>query len=274
MADNPLGKQVTYPTHYDASLLLGIPRSENRSVLGIQNAALPFRGFDLWHAWELSWLNERGLPQVAVGRFIFPCDSPCLVESKSLKLYLNSLNQERYADQEQVRTLISRDLSQCAAAEVQVELFALSAGSHEVSSLQGAVCLDQLELAVEHYDCDPALLGLADKETVLEETLYTDLFRSNCPITNQPDWATMVISYRGRQLEREALLAYLVSYRQHNDFHENCVERIYTDLMQYCAPEELTVRAHFLRRGGLDINPLRSSLPDLSHTDFIRLKRQ
>lgn len=274
MADNPLGKQVTYPTHYDASLLLGIPRSQNRAALGLEAGELPFQGFDLWHAWELSWLDMQGLPQVAIGRFIFPCTSPNLVESKSLKLYLNSLNQERYADRESVCALISRDLSACAGAEVLVEMSALHERNFAVQDLQGS-CLDTLAVDISAYDdCKAELLQLEAGAGQVSETLYTDLFRSNCPITNQPDWASMVIIYRGQQIAHSALLAYLVSYRQHNDFHENCVERIYCDLMQYCQPQELTVRAHFLRRGGLDINPLRSSLPAPQHHDFMRLQRQ
>ncbi len=273
----PLGKQVDYPECYDASLLLPIARADNRNALGIKGDALPFCGADIWNAFELSWLDNQGKPQVARGRFIFPCTSPCLVESKSLKLYLNSLNQHTFSDITAARECIKQDLSVAAGADVEVLLQDFS-GMQEMLDAPTGTSLDQLEAACGHYEVEPALLQLAGNhaafEQLVDEVVYTDLFRSRCPITGQPDWATITVCYQGPQIEHAALLRYLVSYRLHNDFHENCVERIFCDIKNRCRPHSLSVEANFLRRGGLDINPVRATSEMMDYVLFPRYNRQ
>lgn len=277
MATNPLGQQVAYPGAYDPDQLLPIPRAENRAQLGI-GSDLPFTGADVWNAFELSWLDLRGLPQVARGRFIFPCTSPNLIESKSLKLYLNSLNQHRFADRDAAVATIQTDLSQVAGAAVQVMVQPFK-GMQELLEMPDGTCLDALEVACDRYEVDAALLrqqlaSSALGEAVVEEVLYTDLFRSLCPVTGQPDWATVVICYQGAPIDHAAVLRYLVSFREHRDYHENCVERIYCDLMQRCQPQSLSVEANFLRRGGLDINPVRACSDSINYVLLPRYNRQ
>lgn len=257
IANSPLGKHSDYVSVYTPSLLSPIPRAESRRSLGIDAAALPFSGADLWTAYELSWLNARGKPQVAAAEFRFPAESPSLVESKSLKLYLNSLNQSRFDDAEQVRNIIAADLANASGAPVEVRLMSLA----EVAQAGVASCVgervDDLDIDIDSYTLDPGLLRAAGP--VVEETLYSELLKSNCPVTGQPDWGTVTLSYRGLAIDRAGLLRYIVSFREHGDFHENCVERIFVDVMARCGPEELTVSARYTRRGGLDINPFRSN---------------
>jgi 7-cyano-7-deazaguanine reductase len=264
LSEIPLGKTTEYPSCYDAGLLYPVPRQLKRDELAI-GADLPFYGEDIWNSYELSWLNERGKPVVALGLFRFPCTTPNLVESKSFKLYLNSLNQTRFADQQAVIDCLQRDLSAASGGSVQVTLSALDDLSlWQVQPLAGD-CLDAQDLDVEHYQLKAELLqGAADGTTVVEETLYSHLLKSNCLITSQPDWASVWIRYCGGRIDRQALLAYLISFRQHNEFHEQCVERIFTDLMRYCQPQSLTVYARYTRRGGLDINPWRSTEPGVA----------
>lgn len=268
----PLGKQSEYPQDYDASLLFPVPRQMKRDELHI-TGVLPFCGEDVWNGYELSWLNLRGKPVVALGRFRVPCDSEFLIESKSFKLYLNSLNQCHYADFNQVKELLQRDLSAVAAAPITVELFAVDdIQQWQVERLSG-YCLDELELDVEHYQLKADLLdGAADSSSIVTETVHSHLLKSNCLITAQPDWASVWIDYQGAKIDQETLLAYLISFRQHNEFHEQCVERIFTDLIRYCHPEKLTVYARYTRRGGLDINPWRST--HLCEAPSWRLSRQ
>lgn len=275
--ENPLGKAVPYPEAYDPGLLVPLARADNRRKLGIDPAALPFQGADVWNAYELSWLDAKGRPQVARGRFIFPCESQNLVESKSLKLYLNSLNQHRFDDIDAAAGCIRADLSQAAGAEVNV-LVQPFAGMQEVLDAPTGIQLDALEVDCDRYDVDPSLLRMAGDgkafDALVDEVLYTDLFRSRCPMTGQPDWATVTICYQGLQIDHGALLRYLVSYRLHHDYHENCVERIYLDLMDRCRPQSLSVEANFLRRGGLDINPVRASAEMMDYVLFPRYNRQ
>lgn len=277
MATNPLGQQVDYPRAYDPGQLVPIARADNRRALGIGDA-LPFVGADVWNAFELSWLDLHGLPQVARGRFIFPCDSPNLIESKSLKLYLNSLNQHRFADRDVAVATIQTDLSQASGAEVQVMVQPFK-GMQELLETPDGICLDGLDVRCEHYEVAPQLLrpALASNalgEAQVEEVLYSDLFRSLCPVTGQPDWATVVICYHGAPIDHAGLLRYLVSFREHRDFHENCVERIWCDVMQRCQPLSLSVEANFLRRGGLDINPVRASSDSINYVLLPRYNRQ
>jgi 7-cyano-7-deazaguanine reductase len=277
MKENPLGKQLPYPEQYDPQLLLPIVRTENRTKLGVEANVLPFCGADVWNAFELSWLDTAGKPQVARGRFIFPCTSPALIESKSLKLYLNSLNQHCFDSIDAVQACIAADLAQTAGAEVQV-LVQPFAGMQEILDVPTGISLDTLDIACEVYQPDPALLQPADNNTLFEglvdEVLYTDLFRSRCPLTGQPDWATVTVCYSGPQIDHAALLRYLVSYRLHNDYHENCVERIFCDILRQCRPQSLSVEANFLRRGGLDINPVRATGEMMDYVLFPRYNRQ
>ena len=275
MNDNPLGKATDYPRQYDPSLLVAIPRQENRQALGLSADNLPFSGADIWNAYELSCLDARGKPMVFMGRFIFPAASSNLVESKSLKLYLNSLNQERFADPERYAETISRDLERVSGAAVEVLIADLRAVG--LPEQPAGTCLDDLELEIDAFEVNSNLLMPASEalfEEITDEVLYTILFRSNCPITNQPDWATVTVCYHGRRIPGEALLKYLVSYRLHNDYHENCIERIFCDLAAVYKPISLTVEANFLRRGGLDINPVRSTEQGLNFPAFPRFNRQ
>ncbi len=272
MKDNPLGKETEYPASYNPDLLVALPRSSNRNLLGLSEA-LPFVGEDIWHAYEVSWLAKNGLPKVAIGRFVFPCESLFLIESKSFKLFLNSLNQESFEDKQAVIALLKEDLSHCVNAEVDVSLLELEE-SADFIKLPDGLCLDNLDVQIDHYQPNSALLTI-DKDNsdeMVEECLYSDLFKSNCPVTNQPDWGSMSINYKGPLIDHAGLLAYLVSYRLHSDYHENCVERIFVDILEKCKPQELTVQGNFLRRGGLDINPVRSTDNDLikSLPRFIR----
>ncbi|AQU81765.1 MAG: NADPH-dependent 7-cyano-7-deazaguanine reductase QueF [Halomonas sp.] len=266
----PLGRDSAYPEHYDAGLLYPIPRAANRAPLGIEEGKLPFVGEDEWHAFEVSWLNGRGKPIVAVARFRLPAESPNLVESKSWKLYLNSFNQTRFADQEAVQSTLARDLADAAGAPVSVELLAVDDSELTPQSLPGE-CLDDLDIDVSNYT--PSASFLVAGEEIVEESLYSHLLKSNCPVTGQPDWGSVLIRYKGPKIDREGLLRYLIGYRQHQDFHEHCVEHIFTDLMQQVKPEELLVLARYVRRGGLDISPWRAT-PGLTPPSPLRLARQ
>lgn len=255
---SPLGKATEYRCHYAPELLFPIPREIKRREIGIDPAALPFVGEDLWNAYEISWLDPRGKPLVALGCFHIPAASPRLIESKSLKLYLNSFNQTPFEALEKVRETLVRDLSAAAGAPVTVELTALADRPLPTLGYPEGELLDRLEVDCQEYHPAPHLLQ-ADPARVVEETLYSHLLKSNCLVTGQPDWGMVVIRYRGPALDRAGLLRYIVSFRNHNEFHEQCVERIYTDLMARSHPEALAVHARYTRRGGLDINPFRSS---------------
>ncbi len=271
LTDAPLGRESAYPERYDASLLFPIERAANRAPLGITESALPFVGGDEWWAFELSWLNPRGKPVVAVARFRLPADSPCLIESKSWKLYLNSFNQTTFSDRDSVVGTLRRDLTAIAGAEVSVELFSPDASELAPAPLPGE-SLDALEVDIDRYAPAPDLL-VCDEARVVEQTLHSHLLKSNCPVTGQPDWGSVVIQYRGPRIDPASLLRYIVSYRQHQDFHEHCVEHLFVDLMARCRPERLMVMARYVRRGGLDINPWRAT-PGWSPTLPPRLLRQ
>lgn len=271
VADSPLGKTSEYVTVYTPTLLSPIPREESRRGLGI-GADLPFTGMDLWTAYEMSWLNPRGKPQVAVGRFGFPCDSTAIVESKSFKLYLNSLNQTRFESAEELRRVLEKDLSAAAGARVSVAIATLAEAGQAGLTELGGECIDDLDIAVESSGLDPEFLRSDPQGKVVAETLFSDLLKSNCPVTGQPDWASVMVRYRGRPIDREGLLQYIISFREHGDFHENCVERMFVDILQRCAPEQLTVSARYTRRGGLDINPYRSNCGE--EVGDLRLVRQ
>lgn len=254
-----LGKPVEYADHYDAARLFPIPRAPKRAEMGVAGA-LPFHGVDVWNAWELSWLDSRGCPQVAVAEFRIPAESPCIIESKSFKLYLNGFNQERIDSAEALAKRLRRDLSGAAGADVGVRVLTLDEAAQQPLGEPPGFCIDALDVAIDHYGPPCRDFLSAGGETV-EELLVSRLLKSNCPVTGQPDWASLQVTYRGPRIDRIGLLRYVVSFRRHADFHEQCVERIYMDLMQRCAPERLAVLARYTRRGGLDINPWRSSQP-------------
>jgi 7-cyano-7-deazaguanine reductase len=258
-ADLPLGKPAAYRDEYDAGLLCPFPRAPKRRELGLGDD-LPFGGFDLWNAYELSWLAPGGKPVAAMAEFRVPCSSPFLIESKSFKLYLNSLNQTRFADAAALAAVIERDLAEASGAPVAVRLLPLSAGAGTALADLPGRCLDDLDVTIDRYDYAPELLaGAATAGDPVEETLHSHLLKTNCLVTRQPDWASVLIRYHGSRIAHAALLRYLISYRRHSEFHEQCVERIFTDLLRYCRPERLTVYARYTRRGGLDINPFRSN---------------
>jgi 7-cyano-7-deazaguanine reductase len=253
---SPLGKATGYPDRYDPALLFSIARSEQRKAIGL-SGALPFRGLDLWTAYEITWLDERGKPQLAVGSFGVPADSPSIVESKSLKLYLGSFAQEPHPGTLALERRIGDDLRHACGAEVTIALTpAAEFGRLAIEQLPGD-SLDSLDAQIDVYELAPETLAATGAN--VEETLRTALFRSNCPITGQPDYADVMVRYRGPRIDRTGLLRYLVSYRKHAAFHETCVERIFVDLLERCRPDALTVYARFLRRGGIDINPFRSN---------------
>lgn len=253
-ASIPLGRHVDYPTTYDASLLFPIPRAQGRAAIGVP-APAPFIGCDRWHAYELSWLDGRGKPQVATATFSVPADTPNLVESKSLKLYLNSFNATRFERFEDVRARIEADLSAVAGGAVGV-----SFGLPPVERRQPAILLDTLETDITCYGPpDAGLLAVDATRGKVAETLTSALLKSNCPVTGQPDWARVTIAYRGPALDHASVLRYLVSFRDHCEFHEQCVERIFMDLMRRASPSMLSVEARYTRRGGLDINPWRAT---------------
>jgi 7-cyano-7-deazaguanine reductase len=257
-ARSPLGKSTSYRSDYAPDLLFPIARQGKRDELGL-SGTLPFFGVDIWNAYELSWLNLRGKPQVAIARITAPADSPSIIESKSLKLYLNSLNQTRLAGPDAVLELLRRDLSAGFGAPVQVALTLQEAfATLEMGELDGLL-LDRLDVEITQYSPSPLLLKAAHDEAPVEETLVSHLLKSNCLVTGQPDWASVQIQYAGPQIEQESLLKYLIGFREHNEFHEQCVERIFVDILRQCAPQQLAVYARYTRRGGLDINPWRSN---------------
>lgn len=272
LAGLKLGKPTAYHDQYDATLLQPVPRSLNREPLGLYPQSLPFHGADIWTLYELSWLNDKGLPQVAVGEISLNANSVNLIESKSFKLYLNSFNQTRFNDWDAVRSTLQRDLAACAQGEVSVALFRLEQLAGQPIAMLAGECIDEQDIAIDNYDFNAGYLQGANTGPLVEETLASNLLKSNCLITNQPDWGSVQIQYRGPQIDREALLRYLVSFRHHNEFHEQCVERIFNDVLRFCQPEQLSVYARYTRRGGLDINPWRSNTAFTPNTG--RLARQ
>ena len=254
---SPLGKAVAYAEHYDPALLFPIPRQGKRAEIGIAEGALPFVGEDIWNAYELSWLDPRGKPVVALAHFIVPATSPNLIESKSLKLYLNSFNQTRLAGVDELVATLTRDLSAAAGAPVLVHVAPLSTRPQRPMGYPKGILLDGLEIDVDLYTPEPALLSADTSRAPVTETLYSHLLKSNCLVTGQPDWAMLVVRYTGAPIYREGLLRYIISFRQHNEFHEQCVERVFVDILRQCQPSALSVFARYTRRGGLDINPYR-----------------
>ena len=261
-----LGKPARYSDQYDPSLLYPIPRAAKRQELGIV-AQPPFFGADLWTAYELSWLTPRGKPVVAIAHVTVPCETPNIVESKSFKLYINSFSNTRFASADEVLERLRADLAEAAwcgaqaSAGIGVRLVAADLFDREqVHELDG-LNLDRLDIECTHYTPEPSLLTAAVDEQPVEEVLVSNLLKSNCLVTGQPDWGSVQIRYAGPQIDQGGLLRYLVSLRNHNEFHEQCVERIFMDIRRQCRPTKLSVYARYTRRGGLDINPFRTSHP-------------
>lgn len=272
MTENPLGSQTEHPKQYRPEVLYPIPRWASRSLLDIDKKILMY-GLDHWQAYEVSWLNDSGKPQVAIGEFYFNSDSENIVESKSLKLYLNSLNQERYSNIEVVRSLIERDLSGVSRSEVMVLMHPLDEAGDDGFCARAGRSIDHIDVELRATQPDLQLLTIADAD-VDDEVLYSDLFRSNCPVTGQPDWASIELRYTGKKIIESSLLEYLISFREHQGYHEECAERIFRDIMLRCQPSELRIGMNFLRRGGLDINVYRSTAPVTSDSVNSRLIRQ
>ena len=273
-----LGKASAYTDQYDPTLLFPIPRAGKRAEIGIADTP-PFFGADLWTAFEVSWLNLRGKPQVTLVSFTIPCETPNIVESKSFKLYLNSFNNARFATADEVRAKLVADISEAVwrgaahTATVGVRMIAPEQFDAQPLHELDGLSLDRLDIECDRYEPAPDLLTAQMDEPPVTETLTSNLLKSNCLVTGQPDWGSVRISYNGPQINQEHLLQYIVSFRNHNEFHEQCVERIYTDIMARCKPTKLSVYARYTRRGGLDINPWRSSHPQLPPAN-VRTARQ
>lgn len=267
----PLGRQTDYPDKYAPELLCPISRAKSREPMGL-GAELPFSGADIWNAWELTWLTEKGQPVVATAELVVPADSPNIVESKSLKLYLNSFAMSRFASPDDVAGTLERDIGDCVASDVVVRVLPiLATEARNVSRLAGT-CLDTMTVACTDWEVNPDLLEV-DDDALVTEDLHTHLLRSLCPVTAQPDIGSLQINYRGPKIDHASLLRYVVSYRQHNDFHEACVEQMFLDLVSRCRPERLSIQARYQRRGGIDINPFRSNDRD-ERAMNLRLWRQ
>ena len=271
--NSELGKKSEYDSTYNANRLFVIPRAGKREEIQIDPDKPPFKGFDYWNHYEVSWLNEKGKPIVAIAEIIYDCNSPRIIESKSLKLYFNSFNNTSFKNSTQVEQTIKKDIAERIDADVFVSIHPLS-DDYVMPVLQvfEGESIDNLDVSCSVYLVDPSYLSV--NETDVEEVLYSNLLKSNCLITNQPDWASVQIAYKGKKIDREGLLKYLVSYRNHNEFHEQCIERIFMDIMTFCKPEELTVYGRYTRRGGLDINPYRTTCQTGFDIKNIRLIRQ
>jgi 7-cyano-7-deazaguanine reductase len=273
-----LGKPVDYPDHYDASLLYPFSRAPKRAEIGLPGA-VPFFGADLWTAYELSWLNPRGKPQVAIAHFTVPCETPNIVESKSLKLYLGSFNATPFASAEEVRDRLRADLSEAVwrgaerPATIGVRVLLPEVFDREPIHELDGLSLDRLDIECTQYTPAPQLLRATAGEQPVNETLVSNLLKSNCLVTGQPDWGSVQVRYSGPQIDQGSLLQYIVSFRNHNEFHEQCVERIFMDVWTRCRPTKLAVYARYTRRGGLDINPFRSSHP-MAAPKNVRTARQ
>jgi len=270
LGSSPLGRATDYPDRYDAGLLFPIARGTLREGLALRGA-LPFKGSDFWTAYEISWLDARGKPQLAIGELRVPADSPALVESKSLKLYLGSYAQESMPGIDAVAKRIAADVTHACGDRVEVALTPASRFARFAAADLPGESLDASTVAIDAYE--PAPGALAAHGAKVEETLRSALFRSNCPVTGQPDYADIMLRYRGARIDREGLLRYLVSYRKHAAFHEACVERIFVDVLERCKPQALSVYARFVRRGGIDINPFRSNFESLP-PQVLRTPRQ
>jgi len=266
---SPLGKPAQYLEHYDPALLFPIERLLGRTPIGL-TGSLPFFGSDIWNAYELSWMNPRGKPQIAIATFVVPADSPNIIESKSFKLYLGSFAQTVVESAEVLATMLRKDLSAVAGASVKVQLSSPAEfGKLEFDELDG-ISLDRLDLDTDIYEPAPSLLSANFSEPAVEETVTSNLLKTNCPVTGQPDWGSLQIHYNGPQIDHAGLLRYIISFRNHTGFHEQSVEQMFVDIQRQCRPTRLAIYARYTRRGGLDINPFRTNfsmpMPDNART--------
>ena len=265
-----LGKKSEYDSYYNPDKLLPIARFEQRKELGITTAR-PFYGHDIWNHYEVSWLNEKGKPIVALAEIIYPCNSPNLIESKSMKLYFNSFNNSTFANLEAVQTRVTQDIEEKINAKVNAKIIPISKFQPERINGFDGICIDDLDINCTTYTIDPSFLT-AENESA-NEILYSNLLKSNCLVTNQPDWGSVQISYSGKKINHAGLLRYLISFRNHNEFAEHCIERIFMDIMRSCNPDELTVYGRYTRRGGLDINPFRSTNPNVMLKNILHCRQ-
>lgn len=271
--ESELGKKSNYDANYNANLLYPISRTGKREEIGITSTDLPFSGFDCWNHYEVSWLNEKGKPVVAIAELFYDCKSPNIIESKSLKLYFNSYNNTHFKSISDVEQQIKMDLEQRVEADVTIKIYTLAEAKHvNLQHSFSGESLDDQDITCSVYVVEPSFLSVEQEE--VEEILHSDLLKSNCLVTNQPDWGSVQIAYKGKKINREGLLKYLISFRNHNEFHEQCIERIFVDIMTHCKPELLTVYGRYTRRGGLDINPYRSNQKSPIDTKNFRLIRQ
>lgn len=257
LKESSLGQSTIYIETYSPDLLFPIPRTLARDKTGIY-ADLPFNGIDLWNGYEISWLNLNGKPEIAMAEFSFSCTSPNVIESKSFKLYLNSFNQSSFESINHVQNVIQKDLSKAAGSTITVDLFPLSHLKKRTLKEFTGICLDTLDIKTDVYEVNKKFLTLTSGNLV-EEVLYTNLLKSNCLATGQPDWGSVLIHYVGPKIDQEGLLKYFISFRRHAGFAEHCVEQIFCDILTECNPKQLTVYGRYTRRGGLDINPFRTN---------------
>lgn len=272
--NSELGKKSEYDPIYNPNKLFEIPRKAKRDEINIDsNVALPFFGYDRWNHYEVSWLNSKGKPVVAMAKITYPCTSPNIIESKSMKLYFNSFNNTKFDSVNTVQETIKNDLEKKVGSTVNVSITLLKDLKDEnIHRGFKGKCIDELDVECCIYTVEPSFLTVDDNK-VEDDVLYTDLLKSNCLVTNQPDWGSVQITYSGNKINEAGLLKYIVSFRNHNEFHEQCIERIFIDIMKQCKPEKLTVNGRYTRRGGLDINPIRSTEQSIGNDD-IRLCRQ
>lgn len=263
-----LGKKTVYESEYNPDKLFPISRKPKRDEIGV-GENLPFYGYDLWNHYEVSWLNEKGKPVVALAEIIYPCESENIIESKSMKLYFNSFNNSKFKDAAAVSAIIKKDLETRLNVDVIINLKLL--GEIKDEKLEG-ICIDDLDIECSVYHIDPSFLNVENQ--YVDEILYTDLLKSNCLVTHQPDWCSVQIIYQGKKINREGLLRYIVSFRNDNEFHEQCIEKIFMHILQKCRPEQLTIYGRSTRRGGLDINSCRSTQPLKKFMNNIKLSRQ
>ncbi|MDP1604620.1 MAG: NADPH-dependent 7-cyano-7-deazaguanine reductase QueF [Legionella sp.] len=268
-----LGRQSDFDTTYNPNRLYPIARAPKREEINLDPATITFYGFDCWNHYEVSWLNPKGKPVVATAVITYDCHTPCIIESKSLKLYFNSLNNSVFADTKTVEQTVAKDIGSRIGGEVSVGITPLSEQERlEIAASFNGICLDDQDIDCAIYQVNPDFLETSSE--IVEEILFSELLKSNCLVTNQPDWGSVQIAYRGRKIDHAGLLRYIVSFRNHNEFHEQCIERIFADIMTRCQPESLTVYGRYTRRGGLDINPYRSTEPDFPKNNNVRLIRQ
>jgi 7-cyano-7-deazaguanine reductase len=270
LSEAPLGKKTLYISHYQRDLLFPITRKTNRAELGLTDL-LPFKGVDRWNAYELSWLNSKGKPIIALGEFIFPCESPNMVEAKSFKLYLNSFNNTPFISTDKVITTLQRDLTEIAGAPVEARIILVDQLTPQTTQNFPGTCLDQLDVECNVYQVHPDFLQT--EATIVTELLYSDLLKSNCLITGQPDWGSIQINYTGKKISHESLLKYIISFRNHNEFTEQCAERLFMDIMQRCAPQKLSIDIRYTRRGGIATDIYRSN-ESKNRPENFRLYRQ